>query len=303
MKTITGNEVRKPLASFGKMVKSYAEAVMAIGFTIVSEPAARLTTGKAIPNTQNLYRSDNGYCLGQHTPQFTFIQPDSFMETLDKARELVGGTWRSAGAFKGGKAIAGFFDIEAKITAPTRGDKVGLSVGGFDRFDGCGLNRLQLFANVLACENGMVSQRSLFAFSEKHNGSLSERFAAMEFNLSIRLQTEVEQMEALVSHLDRTPITAPEVERFATLLFPAVDENNVSTRVQTMRDAVTVGFVRGTGNIGRTRWDALNAVTEFLDWQSSFRETEFSREENRFESLTSGNAAKVRARALELLTA
>jgi hypothetical protein len=303
MKTITGNEVRKPLSMFGRAVNCVADAVKAIGFSIISEPAARLSTGKEIPNTQNLYRSDNGYCLGQHTPQFTFIQPNEFMETLEKARQLVGGVWRSAGAFKGGKAVAGFFDIEAKITAPSRGDKVGLSVGGFDRFDGNGLNRLQLFVNTLACDNGMVSQRSLFAFSEKHNGSLVERFAAMEFNLAIRLQTEVEQMESLIHHLDSVQMDGGEMEAFAIRLFPATDENDVSTRIQTTRESVIEGFANGLGNVGRTRWDAMNAVTEYLDWQSSFRETEYSREENRFESLTTGNASKVRARALELLTA
>jgi hypothetical protein len=303
MKTITGNEVRKPLAAFGHAVKSVAEAVKAIGFSIISEPAARLSTGKEIPNTQNLYRSYDGYCLGQHTPQFTFIQPEEFMHTLEKARQLVGGEWRSAGSFKSGKSISGFFDIEAKITAPSRGDRVGLAVGGFDRFDGNGLNRLQLFANTLACENGMVSPRSLFAFSEKHNGSLAERFAAMEFNLAIRLQMEIEQMDALVSHLDSTPMTRTEAVNFAAQLYPATDENEVSPRIANTREAVVVGFSRGLGNVGRTRWDAFNAVTENLDWNSSFRETEYSREENRFESLTSGNGAKIRARALELLTA
>jgi fido (protein-threonine AMPylation protein) len=53
--------------------------------------------------------------------------------------------------------------------------------------------------------------------------------------------------------------------------------------------------------VGRTRWDAFNAVTEHLDWAGTFRETEFSREENRFESLVTGSAARVRERAMELL--
>lgn len=304
MKTITGNEVRlfrKPLSLFGKAVKSYAEACASVGFTIISEPAARLSTGKAIPNTQNLYRSDNGTCIGQHTPQFKFLQPCDSLKTLERAREIVGGEWLSASTPKDGRQLSAFIGLEAKITAPSRGDTVGLSVGFFDFFAGQGRCRLSLFANVLACNNGMTASKSLLDFSEKHIGSLASRFAAMEFNLSISLQNQVEEMQGTVNKLDTTPMTGNEVEDFARVLFPATDEAEVSPRVQTARDAVTTGFVRGTGNVGRTRWDAFNAVTELLDWNSSNRETEFSREDNRFESLTVGSAAKTRARALELL--
>lgn len=303
MKTITGNVVRKPLAMFGKAVKSWAEACASIGFTIISEPAARLSTGKAIPGTQNLYRSDTGFCLGQHTPAFAYLQPCDSLKTLEHARELVGGEWLSASTPKNGKQLSAFIGLEAKITAPSRGDTVGLSVGFFDFFGGQGRCRLGLFANVLACNNGMTASKSLLEFSEKHTGDLKSRFASMEFNLHIRLQDQVEEMQATVNKLDLAPMTGNEVERFAALLFPATDESDVSARVQNTREAITEGFVRGTGNVGRTRWDAFNAVTEHLDWASSFRETEFSREDNRFESLTVGSAAKIRTRALELLTA
>jgi hypothetical protein len=68
-----------------------------------------------------------------------------------------------------------------------------------------------------------------------------------------------------------------------------------------MREAIVTGFSRGTGNRGQTRWDAFNSVTEWVDWESTFRTTEFSREENRFESLLTGKGANTRNRALELL--
>jgi hypothetical protein len=301
MKTITGKEVRKPLSLFGKAVKSWGEACASIGFTIISEPAARLSTGKAIPGTQNLYRSDNGFCLGQHTPAFGYLQPCDSLKTLERARELIGGQWASASASKGGKQISGFIELEAKIKAPKRGDLISLSVGFFDFFAGQGKAALRLFANVLACDNGMVGQKALVQFSEKHIGDLAARFAALEFNLHVRLQNQVEEMQGLVNTLDNAAMTRDEVVAFATRLFPAVDEADVSPRIENTREAIVTGFSRGLGNVGRTRWDAFNAVTEYLDWQSSFRETEFSREDNRFESLTIGNGARVRAQALELL--
>lgn len=301
MKTVTGNTVRKPLSHYGTPVTSHADACAKVGFTIVSEPSARLSTGTAIPNTQNLYRSDNGFCLGQHTPQFSYFQPCDSLSTLEKARQLVGGEWVSVAVNKGGRQLAGFIDLQAEITAPKRGDKIGLSIGSFDRYDGGGKAMLQLFCNVLACDNGMVHSKSLLSFSEKHNGTLTARWDAVKFNLAMKLQEQVEEMRGIVSTLDGTAMTVSEVETFARVLLPATDENDVAKRTANMREAIVTGFTRGAGNQGLTRWDAFNAVTEFIDWQSTFRETDFPREENRFESLTTGNGARLRSHALELL--
>jgi hypothetical protein len=301
MKTVTGNTVRYSLSNFGTKVNDYASACAAVPFTFLQEPVSRASTGEKIPNSFGLFRSDNGGCVGIHSENFGFMQPSESLATLERARALVGGTWSSVASTKGGRQLAAFIQIEKQITAPKRGDKVGLSIAYFDRFDGTGKARLQLLANVLACDNGMTRSDSLVTFSERHCASIRERFTAMEFDLSMQLQTQIEEMQSTVNALDNTPITQSEVDAFARVLFPAADEANVPTRTANVRDAIATGFVRGTGNVGRTRWDAFNAVTEHLDWESRFRVTEFSREENRFESLVTGYAARIRSRALELL--
>jgi hypothetical protein len=301
MKTITGNTVRYSLSNFGTKVSDYSAACAAVPFTFSQEAVCRASTGVVIPNSKGLFRSDTGGCVGIHSDGFGFVQPSESLAALERARALVGGTWSSVAVTKGGRQLAAFVSIETQITAPQRGDKIGLSIAQFDRFDGTGRTRLQLLANVLACDNGVVRSDSLFTFSEKHTTNIRDRFAAVEFNLAIKLQEQIEELRGVVNTLDNTPITRSEVIDFARALFPAADEANVPTRTENVRDAIATGFVRGTGNVGRTRWDAFNAVTEHLDWSSTFRETEFSREENRFESLVTGSAARVRERALELL--
>jgi hypothetical protein len=300
--TATGNLIRRSaLSNYGTPVRSLSEAVNAIGFSITQEPITRAATGTVIPGELGLFRSDNGGCLGIHSPNFSFLQPADSLATLERARQIVGGEWCSASTVKGGRMLAAFIQIDTAITAPRRGDKIGLSVAYFDRFDGAGRARLQLLANVLACDNGMTRQDSLVSFAEKHTGSLKDRFAALEIRLSVNLQEQVEEMRGIVGKLDNWDMTPAEVDGFARALFPAQDEQDVSARVQASRDEVISGFVRGAGNVGRTRWDAFNAVTEFLDHRSTFRETEFSRAENRFESIISGTVARTRSRALELL--
>lgn len=302
MKTITGNQVRFPLASFGKKVASYSDACNAVGFSIERMQMKHPVTSALLPGEFGLFRNDTNGCLGIHSQNFGVLQPNDTLKTLERARSIVGGEWSSVAVTKGGRQLAAFINIEAKITAPKRGDKVGLSVAFFDRWDGGGKAKLQLLLNVLACDNGMTKGESLVNFSEKHcEGTLGERFAAIEFNLNMRLLEQIEEMQGVVTTLDNTPMTRTEVVSFARALFPATDEAEVPTRTQNVRTAIETGFVRGAGNVGQTRWDAFNAVTEQLDWQGTFRETEFSREENRFDSIVSGAAARTRNRALELL--
>lgn len=297
------NIVRRAYAMIGSAVRSIEQACAAVPYTIVSEPAARFSTGKPIENTRALYRSDIGNCLGIHTPQFQFLQPCESLQVLESAREMIGAEWGSVAVLKGGRQLMASILLDNKITAPKRGDKVGLSLLYMDFWDGTGRAQFSLAWNVLACTNGAISRKSVLSFSEKHNGTLPSRFSDMQNRLRANLALEVGETQRIVSRLDNAEMSQEEMRVFVEKLFPSADAEKVSTRLQNTRDSVFAGFTRGTGNVGRTRWDAFNAVTEHLDWQSTFRETEFSREDNRLVSLLNGSAANVRNRALELLLA
>ena len=302
MKTATNQTVRFPLAAFGTKVNSYAAAVSAVGFNLLREPIARASNGNVIPGEIGLFRSDTGGCVGIHSPNFSFFQPHESLETLENARRLIGGEWQSVAVLKGGRQISATIALASEVVAPKRGDKIGFSLGNIDYFDGTGKNQMPLLGNVLACDNGMVSQKAVFSMGEKHcEGTLKSRFAAMAETLIRRLKEEMAEMQGVVTRLDTVAMTRTEVVSFARALFPAADETKVPTRTENVRNSIVSGFFRGRGNVGQTRWDAFNAVTEELDWNGTFRETEFSREENRFESIMSGSAARVRNRAMELL--
>lgn len=301
MKTVTGQTVRFPLAAYGTRVNSLPAAVTAVGFNLLKEPISRARDGAEIPGTVGLFRSDDGGCVGIHGAGFTFLQPHETLETLERARQQIGGDWCSVAVLKGGRGLSASVSLQTEVVAPKRGDKLGLSVLLLDSFDGSKRCQFKLVANVLACNNGMVTRESLFTFAEKHTSSLRDRAIAMEGRLLESLRVQVQEMQETVTALDSREMSREEVVGFANRLFPAADERAVPTRVQNNRDAVVTGFFRGAGNVGRTRWDAFNAVTEHLDWNGTFRETEHSREDNRFESILSGSAAGVRSRALELL--
>lgn len=309
MKTVTGNTVRKPYHMLGTIVSSYAAAIAAIGFTITAKPVVNPYTGQPQKADVGLYRSDTNECLGIHSPKFGFIQPAESLRVLESAREQLGtrSEWSSVYVGNGGRTLSGFISLDTCLTAPKRGDRVGLSVGYFDCFDGSAKARMKLCANVLACDNGMVSTKDLVSWNQKHNGCFADRFAAFKGKLAYMLQLEIDAMQDRVSKLDNTPMTGNEVERFVYSLFNATipantaERDAIPTRLLNRIEAITAGFTRGTGNTGRTRWDAFNAVTEHLDHGSSYRETENSKEDNRFASLLLGDGADLRERAMALL--
>jgi|HubBroStandDraft_3_1064219.scaffolds.fasta_scaffold69263_2 hypothetical protein len=303
MKTATGSTVRKCYSRIGTNVDSYESAVNAVGFSVFQEPIARVSNGREVNGKMGLFRSDNGNCLEIHSDKFSLVQPSESLRVLERARELVNGSWASVQVNKGGRMIAGFVEVENSIVAPNRGDTVALSLAYFDHFDGNGLARLTLSACNLTCTNGMTSLKNVLSFSSKHIGDIGGRLLDIETKLNFNFLMAVEEMKSTVVKLDAKPMAQTEVTNFARQLFPAQDENDVPSRTENMRNEIVAGFSHGTGNQGRTRWDTFNAVTEYLDWSSTFRETEHSAEENRFESLLSGRGANTRQRALELLLA
>lgn len=305
MKTSTGKEVRKCYSRIGKAVSSHAEAVSSVGFTIAPHAIPSPTQpGKTIANTTGLFRSDNGDCLGIHSERFAFVQPSESLLVLERARQIVNGKWASVQVNKGGRMIGAFVEVENQIVAPNRGDVISLSLGATDHFDGSGKHRFFLSACNLTCTNGMTSLKSVISFGSKHIGGISDRLKVIEGKLQMNFVMAVDEMREQVTALDAKPMSRGEVVNFAERLFPINPEASESAnnaRIEGKREAIVTGFSRGTGNQGRTAWDAFNSVTEWLDWQSTFRQTGHSKEENRFESLIMGKGAATRERALELL--
>ena len=71
-----------------------------------------------------------------------------------------------------------------------------------------------------------------------------------------------------------TRMKEAEVEPFLVKLF-GQEENpeNISTKMKNNMDKVSSLFYGGTATFGETRWDMLNAVTEYTDhWRGSNNE-------------------------------
>ena len=113
-------------------------------------------------------------------------------------------------------------------------------------------------------------------------------------------------------------ITAGQVRGFTNLLFPDREiseeekKNRIksgrkpSSRIVNRRAEIVNLFLSGAGNYGTSRWDALNAVTEYLDHHNQANKLEgkngFRNAQRRFMTNVLGGAGAItKQRAFDLL--
>jgi len=300
--------MRSSLINYGKKVNNINEARAALNYNILKEEIYD-ADGRPLGNWRGIINSETRRCVGVVGHNFTYIQPSETLEIVQRAVEATGAVWNSVAAFGGGASIIATASLpDKKLVAPKRGDAVSVGFGIRDYFDGSGRISGDVFINVLACTNGAKARRGLFNFSKKHTPSLRDVLDGIRFKFAVAVEQAVEDFRGVMVKLDSTEMTQAEHDAFTLRLFNVESETALRDGAQTPTrtfnrvEEVRSLFTRGAGNVGRTRWDSFNAVTEHLDWFSTFRETEgTTREENRFASLTGGNAARVRETAMELL--
>lgn len=298
---------RYSVSALGRPAQSFADATRAVDYTVSKEKVYD-RDGKALDGMRGIFNAKTRQPFAVMGEGYTFYQPSESLEIMRAAVETVpGATWRSVFVAQGGAQICAFADLPGTIVAPKRGDRVALSLSFRDYFNGKGITSFSLDGLVLACTNGMTTAESIFAIGGKHTLNLKDKVERARLTLAMRIQDETEALRGFVHRLDSTPMTRGEMEAFSLRLFNveserALDEAPAQTRakVETVREL----FVRGAGNVGQTRWDAYNAVTESTDWFGNFRASEAaSATENRALSLMGGTVAKVKQRAAELLLA
>ena len=304
--TLANVTARRSVGAFGKAALSFNQAVASLDYSISKEPIYDADHKELAPEFRGMFNSKTRKAIGVVGSGFTYYQPAESLEIMRAAVDTVSGAkWKSVVVTHGGAHISAFAQIKAEIKAPQRGDRVGLSFFMRDSFNGTGRNVWGVSGETLACTNGMVTTDCIFAIGGKHTPSLKDRIEAVRFEIGMRIQDEVEKLRGFVYRLDSTPMSKDEMDTFTLRLFDVKDEAalaDTSAQLRSKVDSVRTLFARGTGNVGQTRWDAFNAVTEFADWQTSFRTTEnTSAEENRFLSILGGPVMKLKDRARELL--
>lgn len=269
--------------------------------------------GEEVPSKKLLRRSDNGHVLGIVGSRYNSVDSKTMLEPFHKLVEDSGATYENAGVIGGGRQCWVSATLPAKFEVTGRSkDVVDLRVVCLIRHDGLGRNAYFSLANRLFCNNQirlLLNASSKSDYSLTHTKNWEEQWKIASTGFQGAVQSLVE-FESVASTLNSMKMTEKEMEVFMKHLYRLDLKKDLTSRGEKKCDALKYLFSKGLGNKGETRWDALNAVTEYLDHRS-FRTPKMTNwssaqmraaRQNRFSSNLNGYAANLKSRALDLLS-
>jgi phage/plasmid-like protein (TIGR03299 family) len=112
-----------------------------------------------------------------------------------------------------------------------------------------------------------------------------------------------QKQRAVVQRLACAPMSRDNANRVFSHLVGIEEGEEGTTRAKNQLTELNRLFTSGTGNEGQTRWDAFNAVTEFVDHSRATRVSGGrNADEVRFESVLMGSGDAIKAQAYAMLT-
>lgn len=253
--------------------------------------------------------------LGVVGRKFAPIQNSELFEFGDALSATGAAHWHTAGSLDGGRKVWALAQTAGSFE-PRSGDKVLPFLLLHSAHDGSSSLKAKLTTVRVVCANtASLALRGAGAeVSIRHTLSASARMGEAARVLGLAELGFREQAET-AKRLTELALSRAEFQMFAAQLLTGEDDGDKALEVvskaegrsETMYEnkgnELTRLFERGKGNTGATAWDALNAVTEFID-HSRARMAKWGSLEQRakgFESGQFGDGARKKERALRLL--
>ena len=247
---------------------------------------------------QGICRVDSGACLGLVKGRYEIIQNSQAFEFFDAIVGHGQATYETAGALRGGRQvwILAKYDGEVKIGE----DMTRMWCLLVTSHDGSQALSCQWVSERVVCANtlsiALAGKKNCIKIRHTANWSEKEQEAKRVLGLTDDYFADLrEELAKLQDHsMDRE-----QMDDFVRLLYPAKDEKAVPGITRNTRTEMAELFDKGAGNHGQTRWDALNAVSDWADHRSTIR----GDNSTRLESSVTGSAAELKQKAFDLLSA
>ena len=296
-----------PWHKLGTVVNGLATANEALqlahlGWTVAGMPVTVNGRQLAFPNGekadtwQGICRTDTGDCLGIMRGQYTPIQN---VEAFDFFDRLIGqgkAVYDTAGALRGGRQVWLLAKVDGEISI--NGDahrQYGLMLTSHD---GSYALQVQWVTERVVCANTLsVALRgasNTCKIRHTSNWQDKESEAARVLGLGEHYFKSIQ--DSLAGMTDKM-LTQEQMAEFTKLLLPSAKDEE-STRIKNIRGEIAGLFGTGAGNRGQSRWDALQAVTDYADHNMTLR----GKNSTRLESALQGAGQQLKQRAYDLLT-
>lgn len=267
-----------------------------------------------IPENFVVRRTDNHRPLSIMSSKYQVIQN---RETFDFADDIIGSgqaVWDTAGSLAGGKIVFMQVELEGSLFVKNNPDDKTLkrilfvnSHDGSKALTGMVTPIRTVCANTLG--QALKNNTNQFKIYHRKNFQTKRDEAAKILGLA---NAYFDDLQFVMNQLAEQEVTKSYVEGFVNTLIPNnKEEDEVSTRTENRRNEIVNLFSNGRGNLGRSKWDLYNAVTEFVDHKSSGRITgtrlyqseagaDIEREQ-RFQRAILGSGATLKQKAMDLL--
>lgn len=260
--------------------------------------------GKPLEDYKATVRADNNFPLAVVGKKYSVIQNQDSFEFFD---EVVGGgkaIYDTAGSLGGGKRVWIMAKLNGTMFVAGRpDDAIEKMVLLYTTHDGSGALTMQIVATRVVCANTLsialkgATNKIAIRHTKNYQAKVNEAARALSL-----CEAYYSDLQGLIDLLESKPMNQGEMVKFTETLIPS-REDKIPTRTLNVRAKLVDLFDHGKGNRGRTRFDALNSVTEFVDHHRTTRDTGDGKAENRFESAIFGSGAQLKHRAVDLLVA
>lgn len=221
--------------------------------------------GHEVPNTYSIMRSDTRQHFGTCSDKYRPIQLDEMFDIVQTASDRVGGINHTGYTYVGdGKRMVIRSEIEGDLMVGDN-DKIDGLVYTVIENTGISSNRLIPSTMRIACTNALhlvSAKASGLKTSLRHSNNFDENVQDFIGGLTNNIQTIVNFKER-VDRMREAKFSKDEMAQLTAIMLPEPKEREPSTRLIHKREKIVDLFENGRGNGGKTKWDALNAFTEF----------------------------------------
>lgn len=216
---------------------------------------------RKIPDTYSLQRTDDHTHLGIVKDKYVPIQLEEMIDIIGRASAKVGDINHIGYTVsRGGKKV--LIQSELKGTINVDGDLIKPLFYTVIDNTGGGSNKTIPSTIRIACDNAfhLIKQSGDNSNRAFHNHLFTDRVDLMADNIISSIKT-AKDFTSIIENLKGVKFSRDEMVKLTQRLLP-VHENESAKRMH-KREKIVSLYESGRGNVGETKWDALNAITEF----------------------------------------
>jgi|TARA_R110001583_G_C5621795_1_gene406332 phage/plasmid-like protein (TIGR03299 family) len=274
--------------------------------------------GNEVPNHFCVRRSDTKQNFAVMRKRYTPIPMRAMLEPFYRMVEEFGGEIENAGLIQGGKKCWIAANMNRDFGLKNReDDKMESRIMALMCNDGTKRDAYFAVNRRIFCNNQMSmiqKAASQSEFSVSHTKNWRDNLDRVRDNFHAALRG-YEYFEKSANKLDDSQINPHEVRGFTHMLLPdperkvpegmKLEDIRTTNRLDNRREKIVELFTEGAGNRGLTRWDAFNALTEWVNHHNNSNKLEkqgHAAAERRFvNTLFGGTGHQLMHRGMDLL--